>query len=269
MQLSAGGILWMTAVEDRLWGLWIDERRPGWANMSLDMGLLELAEARGGCWLRLYQWEPHCLSFGRHEPAASTYDINRIQTLGLDAVRRPTGGRAVWHAGELTYAVAAPWSIFGSLRCAYLEIHGLLAEALGTLGVTVSLAPRVRTAALDSGACFSQPVGGEVLADGRKVVGSAQLRQGSAFLQHGSILLEGDQRLVAGLMQQPVGEHDFSGESSWSIPLAVEEIAGRIAECAASRWSGRWNRVRDPSLLLEAAAAHYARFRSSAWTWAR
>ena len=269
MQLSAGGNLWMTAVEDRRWEFWIDERRPGWANMSVDMGLLDLAEADGGCWLRLYQWEPHCLSFGRHEPVGSTYDVARIQRLGLDAVRRPTGGRAVWHARELTYAVAAPWRIFGSLRRAYLEIHGLLAEALGTLGVTVSLAPRVRTAALDTGACFSQPVGGEVLADGRKVVGSAQLRRGSAFLQHGSILLDGSQELVAGLMQRPGTENDRPGESSWSSPLAVEDIAHRIAECAASRWAGHWNQVRDPSLMLEAAAAHYAQFQSSAWTWAR
>src|SRR5918999_438442 len=182
----------MTVTGNRAWRLWIDEQpRPGWANMSLDMALLDRAERDGESWLRLYQWEPYCLSFGRHEPASHAYDVERIRSLGMDIVRRPTGGRAVWHTSELTYAVAAPWEVFGSLRGAYLEIHRLLRQALGTLGVATTLAPRVRTAALDSGGCFSQPVGGEVLANGRKVVGSAQLRRGSALLQHGSILLDG------------------------------------------------------------------------------
>jgi lipoate-protein ligase A len=237
--------------------------------MSLDMALLDMAEGCGESWFRLYQWEPHCLSFGRHEPASRTYDIDRIRSLGLDAVRRPTGGRAVWHAREVTYAVAAPWQIFGSLRAAYLEIHRLLSEALGTVGIATSLAPRVQTAPLDSGGCFSQPVGGEVLANGRKMVGSAQLRRGSAFLQHGSILLEGDQRLVASLARHPSAGDHLPDVSTLSSPMPPEEVAHRIAECAASQWAGPWERVSDPALLLQAAATYGPQFQSSTWTWAR
>jgi lipoate-protein ligase A len=169
--------------------------------MSVDMALLDRAEHHGEHWLRLYQWAPHCLSFGRHEPARTRYDTDRIRALGLDTVRRPTGGRAVWHSRELTYAVASPCDRFGSLRQAYVEIHRLLAHALATLGARVSLAPRARITPLNAGACFTQPVGGEVLVNGRKVIGSAQLRRGSALLQHGSILLHDTQRLVTGLMQ--------------------------------------------------------------------
>ena len=258
----------MTTPPDQVWHLWIDEHRPGWANMSLDMALLDRAERDGECWLRLYQWEPYCLSFGRHEPAARAYDTNRIRALGLDTVRRPTGGRAVWHARELTYAVAAPWHVFGSLRGAYLEIHRLLGEALEAVGLATSLAPRVRTAALDAGGCFSHPVGGEVLADGRKVVGSAQLRRGDSLLQHGSILLEGDQHLVERLRRNPVAG-PVADVADRLPALTAQEVAGRIAEYASLQWTGRWHRVTSPESILRAASNHYPQFRSSSWTWAR
>ncbi|MGH7704214.1 MAG: lipoate--protein ligase family protein, partial [Gemmatimonadales bacterium] len=174
--------------------------RPGWANMAIDQGLLDLAEATGSSFLRLYRWDPPCLSFGRNEAALRRYDRARIGALAVATVRRPTGGRAVWHAGELTYAVAAPIESFGSLPAAYREIHEMVAAALRLLGAAPVLAPSAsRTPSLEAGACFARPVGGEVLVQGHKVVGSAQLRQGAAFLQHGSLLLEGDQEPITAL----------------------------------------------------------------------
>jgi lipoyl(octanoyl) transferase len=237
--------------------------------MSLDLTLLDRAEQKGEGWLRLYQWEPHCLSFGRHEPASRSYDIDRIRTLGLDTVRRPTGGRAVWHAHELTYAVAAPWYAFGSLQAGYLAIHRLLGEVLDSLGIETSLAPRVRTAGLDAGGCFSQAVGGEVLAGKRKVIGSAQLRRGTAFLQHGSILLDGNQRLVAELRRDPAAREEAPETPGWQCPRTATEVAGRIAQFATLRWTGEWERVTSPDPLLHAASSHYPQFQSSTWTWAR
>ena len=237
--------------------------------MSVDTTLLDRAEQNGESWLRLYQWEPHCLSFGRHEPASRSYNVDRIRTLGLDTVRRPTGGRAVWHAHELTYAVAAPRYAFGSLHAGYLAIHRLLGDVLGSLGVQISLAPRVRTAGLDAGGCFSQAVGGEVLAGERKVVGSAQLRRGTAFLQHGSILLEGDQRLVAELRRNPAAREKTPDAPGWQCPKTAPEIAERIAEFAPLQWTGDWERVTSSDPLLHAAASHYPQFQSSTWTWAR
>src|SRR3954452_19252879 len=128
------------------WQLWVDDLpRPGWANMSIDQTLLERADHLAESWLRLYQWEPHCLSFGRNEPARTRYSVDAIRALGLDTVRRPTGGRAVLHSRELTYAVAAPIGQFGSLRDAYQKIHQMLAQALRLLGANVFLAPRKLT----------------------------------------------------------------------------------------------------------------------------
>ncbi len=141
----------------------------GWRHMALDQGLLDLARGTSAGFLRLYRWDPPCLSFGRNEPALRRYDRERIERLGLDVVRRPTGGRAVWHAAELTYAVAAPLAAFGSTSRAYRAIHQLLAAALAGLGVETVPAPTPRRpVSLASGPCFSQAVGGELLVAGER-----------------------------------------------------------------------------------------------------
>lgn len=249
--------------------LWVDPvPRPGWRNMAIDLALLERARA-GERWLRLYGWEPHCLSFGRHEPAARRYDAARVEALGLEVVRRPTGGRAVWHARELTYAVAAPSGCLGALREAYREIHLVLRDAIRELGASAELASARRAAAVHAGACFASPAGGEVMVGGRKVVGSAQLRDGTALLQHGSLLLEDDQATVTAVT---VGAAPPDG----SAPLvrllgrAVrrEAAAGAVAAAAARRWGPPAERVEAPAGVLARAARHEPRFRSPAWTWA-
>ena len=257
------------------WRLWIDQQpRAGWANMAIDLALLEQA-GQDACWVRLYAWEPHCLSFGRNEPASTRYDVEKILALGLDTVRRPTGGRAVWHARELTYAVAAPFGLFGSLHAAYREIHQLLAEALGTLGIAAALAPRGPAGSLDAGACFSRPVGGEVLVAGHKVIGSAQLRRGTSILQHGSILLQDDQRFLAGLLRNGSGAADRSWPEAPPLaaangePLSATSLATAIGALATERWTGDWEREAEPSAVLDAASHHFEQFRSAGWTWAR
>jgi lipoyl(octanoyl) transferase len=250
--------------------LWIDETpRPGWANMAIDQALLERAERQGESWLRLYRWAPFCLSFGRHEPATRRYAQERITALGVDTVRRPTGGRAVWHAQELTYAVAAPSFRFGSLRAAYLEIHHMLADALRGLGVPASLAPSARTPALDAGACFSQPAGGEIMVRGRKVVGSAQYRQGTALLQHGSILLEDNQGFVRSIMRGARLSDPTLGEATSQASLEAPDVAEAVARAARSRWDGTWTPASGVESVLPGARKYHVRFRSPMWTWAR
>ncbi len=249
------------------WQLWNDEvPRPGWANMAIDQTLLDRAEQLGERWLRLYQWSPFCLSFGRHEPATRRYDATRIAALGIDTVRRPTGGRAVWHAQELTYAVAAPAAEFGSLRAAYLEIHRMLAEALSLVGLPAYLAPQAATPSLDAGACFAQAVGGEIMLSGRKLIGSAQLRIGNALLQHGSILLHDDQEVVRDVTTGVAPRQAPAHREPWA---RASDIADAIATQAQRHWSGNWKPLSDSSAVLSGAATHHPRFQSSSWTWAR
>jgi len=238
--------------------------------MAIDSVLLDRAEHRREGWLRLYSWAPHCLSFGRHEPAARRYDAARIAALGLDVVRRPTGGRAVWHAGELTYAVAAPIAWLGSLREAYVAIHEMLRRALATLGADATLAQTTRTPGVGAGACFAQPAGGEVMVGGRKVIGSAQLRQEEALLQHGSILLENDQSVV-GTVSVGSAPPDLAAPLSTLLGRSIErgDVATAVAGAATSSWTGDWDTITEPSDVLDAATLHTDRFRSRAWTWAR
>jgi lipoate-protein ligase A len=141
------------------WNLIVEPHgRTGAENMAQDEALLYEADRSGAAFLRLYRWSPPCLSFGRNEPACARYDRSAIERLGLDVVRRPTGGRAVWHEHELTYAVAAPVAAFGTLRASYRAIHERLAVALRHLGTAAALAADRSASALDeaSGACFAK-----------------------------------------------------------------------------------------------------------------
>ncbi len=254
------------------WTLLLDPAgRPGWHNMAVDQALLDLAAGEGRAFLRIYRWEPYCLSFGRNEPALKRYDRAAIERQGLDTVRRPTGGRAVWHADEVTYAVAAPIHTFGSLAQSYRKIHETIAEALKALGFPAGLAaPPGRASALHAGACFAAPAGGEVMLPGGKVVGSAQLREGDAFLQHGSILLSGSQEQVSDLtLGAPPPDGSIALSTVRGAPVSFDEVASAMAE-AAHGWSpAPWQHGMDAMALAEAAERHAARFRGADWTWRR
>lgn len=229
----------------------------------MDEALLAAADRTGGAYLRLYRWAPPCLSFGRNEPALARYDRALIERRGLDVVRRPTGGRAVWHEHEVTYAVAAPVAAFGSLLASYRAIHERLAGALRTLGLDASLAPARASIRIDRGpaACFAAPVGGEVLVGGRKVVGSAQVRHGAAFLQHGSILLDGGQDLVTAVTRRPrsaVASPATTLSAALGRPVTFAEVTGAIV--------GTWNAPLVPS---DSPSVRHFVFADADWTWRR
>ena len=234
--------------------------------MWIDDALLRRAR-EGVAFLRLYRWDPACLSFGRHEPAGVRYDRERIAALGLDVVRRPTGGRAVWHEQEVTYAVAGPVTLFGSLRATYHAIHEMLAAALRRLGLDAGLAPApARTPGPGAGACFATPVGGEVLVAGRKVIGSAQLRDGDRFLQHGSILLADGQDLITRVSRRAAPAPAAAGLGALlgrDITFAgTAEAVATAAECA---WPGRWERAEAPCREPDDSNP----FADPEWTWRR
>ena len=189
--------------------------------MAADDALLGQAERNGTRLLRLYRWDPPTLSVGRNQ------SIEGLASGGVPIVRRPTGGQAVWHEHEVTYAVAAPIATFGSLRSGYREIHGRLVQALRSLGVDAALAsaPAVRPSARRAAACFAAPVGGEILVHGRKLVGSAQVRRRGAFLQHGSILLDGAQ--------------PFAGNEATTLAAVLGRAVGfeEVAAAIVENWS--------------------------------
>lgn len=183
--------------------------------MATDEALLTQAVESGSAFLRLYCWDPPTLSIGRNQALPAG------MRMGVPVVRRPTGGQAVWHDHELTYAVAAPVARFGSLRTAYQAVHARLADALRTLGVEATLAahrPLVRLSDRPT-SCFASPAGGEILVGNRKLVGSAQVRREDAFLQHGSILLAGE---------QPGGGLETTLAAVLGRPVSFDEVASAI-----------------------------------------
>jgi lipoate-protein ligase A len=189
------------------WRLLVDGVLAGAANMARDVALLEaVAAAASPPTLRLYGWDPPCLSLGRHQGVEAA-DLGFCRREGIDVIRRPTGGRALLHHLELTYAVAAPLGagpLPRALQDAYRTICGALVAALRGLGVAAELTPGEVNLELPSPRsavpCFEAPAGGEVVVGGRKLAGSAMRAHGGAVLQHGAVLVGWDGRLQAGAL---------------------------------------------------------------------
>ncbi len=254
------------------WLVLIDPPRSGPHNMALDAALLRAAETDELCTLRLYAWDPPTLSFGRNEPALRRYDRHAIAARCLAVVRRPTGGRAVWHDREVTYAVAAPAAVFGSLRESYREIHAMLAQALTSLGAHVLLAADRPAAGVGAGACFASAAGGEVMAaTGGKVVGSAQVRGDGAFLQHGSILLAAEQGVVASVTRGEADAPSATGLVELLPPNRATwtAVSAAVHAAASARWSAPATAGALPDTVRACAGALVPRFTDAAWTWRR
>ena len=245
--------------------------------MATDAALLESVGTGAPPALRLYRWSPACLSFGRNQPARGLYDRARARELGIDLVRRPTGGLAVLHDDEVTYAVIAPAAPFGGPRAAYVRLNELLVRALGRLGVAAevaarSAAPHALGGGRPTAPCFDAPAPGEVVAAGRKLVGSAQRTERHTILQHGSILLAGRQSRVLAVAGMDVPGLDaghatltelLGSAPSWAEVVAAVTAAftadGGISLATAELSSAERTRVRGLT----------AHFEDDAWTWRR
>ncbi len=173
----------------RPWRLLDTGAAAGSMNMAIDEALMDAVRAGAPPTLRVYRWEPACLSFGRNQPARGRYDRAALRAAGVDVVRRPTGGRAVLHDDELTYSVVCSAGELGPPRLAYRRINEVLVAALAALGVPAAVQEGIRRPAPvpSTVPCFAEPVEGEVLAAGRKLVGSAQVHRDGVLLQHGSL----------------------------------------------------------------------------------
>jgi lipoyl(octanoyl) transferase len=201
-------------------------------NMAVDEAILE---AVGGGeslpTLRLYAWDPACLSLGYAQPFTDV-DIPRLQKRGWEVVRRPTGGRAVLHTDELTYSVIAPLDearVAGTVLESYHRLAQALVEALnlltctsisnaGSMQVEVHENSPISRSSGTNPVCFEVPSTYEITVGGRKLVGSAQARRKSGVLQHGSLPLSGDLTRILQVLA-------FSDEEARS--LAAERLIMR------------------------------------------
>lgn len=228
-----------------IWRLLITPPAPGAWNMAVDEAIATHA-GRGEVppTLRFYQWQPPCVSLGRHQPLADI-DLARCAALGYDVVRRPTGGRAILHIDELTYSVAGPQDnpvLAGAVLDSYLRLSQGLLAGLARLGLVVSKAPPTHRAGAAAGpVCFEVPSAYEIVADGKKLVGSAQSRRQGWVLQHGALPLVGDgTRLVEVIsladeaerraQRLALAERATTAEALLGRPVTFTEAAEALAQ---------------------------------------
>jgi lipoate-protein ligase A len=177
--------------------------------MAADLACLDEVAAGADPVLRFYAWSPPALSLGRFQPDADV-DRARCADLGVEVVRRPTGGKALLHGADLTYAVALarPPGPEGHVDAVYRTIAAGLVAGLAELGVSATVGEERGPA---GPVCFAAAQGADLRVGDRKLCGSAQVQRGDAVLQHGSVLLDrlpfDEVDLLAGPPPEP-GERD-------------------------------------------------------------
>lgn len=184
--------------------------------------------------VRFYQWDPPCLSLGYFQDAQKEVSLAGLKEAGFDLVRRATGGKAVLHDDELTYSVVvSEKDLPGSVLETYHRISEALVHGLKNLGIPVTIAalehgvtsrdPRFRQAA-----CFSAPSWYEIVAFGKKVIGSAQNRKNGVILQHGSIPFVFDAKRLVRCLNTTSAEHAARVEAMLGKKaIGVSQALGR------------------------------------------
>ena len=171
--------------------------RSGAWNMAVDCAIADaVAAGVQPATLRLYGWQPYCLSLGYGQRIRDV-DGAALGAQGWDLVRRPTGGKAILHADELTYSLCLPLDhalASGDVIESYRRISIGLLRAFDLLGAPVSARHQgaEHSRAQAGPVCFELSSHYEITVAGRKLVGSAQLRRKGVLLQHGSLPLTGD-----------------------------------------------------------------------------
>jgi len=171
---------------------------PGAWNMAVDEAILEhTARDASRPTLRLYAWDPACLSLGHAQPIADV-DHTRLKERGWEVVRRTTGGRAILHTDELTYSVTGSAEepvLTGGVLESYNRLAQALLFAVKILGLPVEMKEVIghSSSAINANpVCFEVPSTYEITVGGKKLIGSAQARKKEGVLQHGSLPLTGD-----------------------------------------------------------------------------
>lgn len=161
-------------------------------NMALDNYLAQNIRENDHPVLRFYGWQPFCMSLGFHQNIKDL-NLNKLYRDGFEAVRRPTGGSAIFHAWELTYSLIIP-KPFTDHHTIFHDFHAILVEALRKSGYPVELHNQNENEGyLNRGAetfaCFNRSAFTEINYGRKKVVGSAQKIFQNVLLQHGSIMI--------------------------------------------------------------------------------
>ena len=259
--------------------LLLDPRLPGARNMAVDEALLRCMAADGAPVLRLYGFAPPCVSLGRFQAADDLRDEALRASDGVDVVRRPTGGRAVLHDDEVTYAVVLGRHHLQPFtkRAAYRASATLLLRLLSALGVRGAVQPGA-TAASARGAdpdCYRATGEYEITAGAKKLVGSAQITTRDAALQHGSIPLSTSYAHISRYLRERSSE-DAEGAIPGATSVAVEsgrpwcydEAVQELAAAACANLGAKPSALSEAEIRL-ATELEETRYTRRHWTCAR
>jgi lipoate-protein ligase A len=252
-------------------------------NMAIDEAIyLETLKKQSPPTLRFYGWRPSAVSIGYFQDPRKEVNFHQCRISAVDVVRRLTGGKAVYHHDEVTYCLVCGQheKIFPErIAETYEIISRCLARGLSFLGISAALAPQEKKrAATDpdlQSCCFSVPSGHELLADGRKICGSAQTRGKGGFLQHGALLLSFDPWVTASLIlssptpkqaaqlkKSVVGVNDLSPKPATAEKVCEALRKGFVEELGIDLANG----TLTPS-EKELSAQLVKKYRSDAWLW--
>lgn len=191
------------------WRLLNTGHQDGPTNMAIDEALLDsMRQGDSMPTLRFYGWEPAALSLGVGQQSKHV-DCEACRKRGYDVVRRTTGGRAILHTDELTYSVCAPLEdprVTGDIQQSYAQLSQALANGLTRMGLPVYATPAAEDhiPRADKGpVCFDTPANYEITLNGRKLIGSAQMRRRGVMLQHGTLPLFGDVTRIVDALTYP------------------------------------------------------------------
>ncbi len=223
----------------------------GATNMAIDEAISRAVKANlVPPTLRFFGWQPACLSLGQAQPGGDV-DQAACRAAGVDVVRRPTGGRAILHTDELTYSVIAPEReprVAGGIVESYKRLSEGLLDGLLLMGVPTRQVEQPDDHDRDQGpVCFEVPSNYEIVFDGKKLVGSAQMRKAGVVLQHGTLPLYGDiARISLYLAKHP--DQDRVRKRATTVEAAI----GRVIDFDAAARSMAQGFARALHLQLEA-----------------
>jgi lipoate-protein ligase A len=159
-------------------------RRNAYLNMGIDEVLMRNCTSPV---LRFFAWKPAAISIGYFQGLDEEVDLGKCKELGIDYVRRITGGGAVFHDAELTYSFVIPEKeLPEDILESYGIICGAIIKGLQKLGINAAYAPI-----------------NDIICNGKKISGNAQTRRKGIILQHGTILLDVDVDRMFSLLKVP------------------------------------------------------------------
>ncbi|WP_435361179.1 lipoate--protein ligase family protein [Haloarchaeobius sp. DFWS5] len=239
----------MTEVASREWRLIREEAWDGPTNMALDEIAAKSASEDGVRTLRVYQWEPSCLSLG-YGQAKESVDWEFCEREGIDVTRRQTGGGGIYHDqhADISYSIIAPAEeLPGDLMDCYDLLCEPVLDAFARMGVDADFADQPYPA-IHEPACYLRDIhpAHDVLASGLKISGNAQYRQRDAVIQHGSLSFDRAPERHCGVFAGKPSVDDFTdrvtsirAESGIDRDEAVAALEAELAEWADAD-EGAW-----------------------------